>query len=109
MGPRALSSRPRLFVDNFLRSKFDVHFNEFEVISFNENTLAETGICLLSWMKMCIFDAMVILAKVGHQIMSGESRQVSKYLAYLAIWLHAKNIVKVDIPEKSIRDVAQMC
>ena len=67
MGPRALGSRPRLFVDNFLRSKFDVHFNEFEVISFNENTLAEAGICLLSWMKMCTFDAIAILAKVGHQ------------------------------------------
>ena len=106
MGPRALSSRPRLFVDNFLRSKFDVHFNEFEVISFNENTLAETGICLLSCMKMCIVDAMVILAKVGHQIMSGESRQVSKYLA---MWLRAKNMVKVGVPEKSIKDVAQMC
>ena len=81
MDPRALGSGPRLFVDNFLRSKFDVHFNEFEVISFNENTLAETGICLLSWMKMRTFDAMVILAKVGYQTMSGESRQVSKYLA----------------------------
>ena len=33
----------------------------------------------------------------------------AKYLANLAIWLRAKNMVKWGIPEKIIKNVAQRC
>ena len=32
-----------------------------------------------------------------------------KYLANLAIWLRSKNMAKLGIPEKSIKNVAQRC